>query len=434
MQNSTEHTGLLEEHHRYEENITHPHEVNSNSDWIALKKLIRPLIAANFMSILVGLNDGNIGMIIPQFKDHYGIPDETVSLLFLFNASGFMLSAAVNGLMVKFLGQRATLYIGSFIVLAAYILLMQGFEFWVACMLMTLLGCGIALLDSGMNVFAANVPYSTVILSILHAVYGIGAMISPLVGAWIMANDLSWKGSFIFLTCAAILNLILITIGFRNISLDGEEEGDAAAEIAAHGPIKEALLNRMTMTGAIYILVYVGLEVTLGDWGFTFLTEGRGGERVAVGRYIACYWLGLATGRILLGYAAGRYGEKYIITLCTVSSGCLLVLLCTIKNVVFDSIVFILLGFLLGPMFPTTIGLASKMLPRWMHASSIGFIASFGAGGSALFPFIIGQMSGKYGITSMPLVCLIMVCAMQFLWAFVPSDRPMFSYFRRNQV
>lgn len=40
------------------------------------------------------------------------------------------------------------------------------------------------------------------------------------------------------------------------------------------------------------------------------------------------------------------------------------------------STVFVTLGLLLGPMFPTTISLASKALPRSYHATSIGFMAA----------------------------------------------------------
>ena len=50
-------------------------------------------------------------------------------------------------------------------------------------------------------------------------------------------------------------------------------------------------------------------------------------------------------------------------------------------------------------------------------------IHSTGAGGAALFPFVTGQVAGKFGILSMPIVCLAMSVAMQILWTFVPSKK-----------
>lgn len=38
-------------------------------------------------------------------------------------------------------------------------------------------------------------------------------------------------------------------------------------------------------------------------------------------------------------------------------------------------IAIVTVGFLLGPMFPSTVSLASKVLPRRMHPAAIGFMA-----------------------------------------------------------
>lgn len=54
-----------------------------------------------------------------------------------------------------------------------------------------------------------------------------------------------------------------------------------------------------------------------------------------------------------------------------------------------------MVGFFIGPFFPSCVSLASKVLPRKMHPTAIGFMSAFGAGGGALFPFLLGQIAGK---------------------------------------
>jgi hypothetical protein len=49
-----------------------------------------------------------------------------------------------------------------------------------------------------------------------------------------------------------------------------------------------------------------------------------------------------------------------------------------------------------------------------------------GAGGAALFPFITGQIAGKFGILIMPAACVAMSAVMLVLWCFIPSDKPLF--------
>ncbi|KAF7726415.1 hypothetical protein EC973_008749 [Apophysomyces ossiformis] len=421
---STETTGLLEnERDRYGA----AEATQGEESWQDLKNYIKPLVAANFMSILVGLNDGNIGVIIPRLRIHYDVNIQTVSLLFLCNAIGFLISAASNGYMVHRFGQLGAIYIGSVGVLLSYLLLMQAFPFTITCALMVLQGSGVAFLDAGMNVYTANVPMATMMLNILHALYGVGAMISPLVNSFFLAHQLSWRYMYGFLGSVAFLNLVLITVGFRNVNVDGEEttlsEGETGTvgSSSKHVSKKDAILNRMTLLCAFYILVYVGVEIIVGGWGFTFLTVGRHGNEVAMNRVMSGYWAGLALGRVVLGYVAGRFGEKATVTVLTVLTAVLLALVALVPNVAVDSAAIVLTGFVIGPMFPTTVSLVSKVLPRQWHATSIGFIAAVGASGAAVFPFVTGIIAGAVSVLAIPYICLAMTIAMQIMWIGVPS-------------
>lgn len=62
-------------------------------------------------------------------------------------------------------------------------------------------------------------------------------------------------------------------------------------------------------------------------------------------------------------------------------------------------------------------------LIRVLTMQKLVLLYRLGAGGAALFPFVTGQVSGKYGILAMPAVCLFMTITMLILWIFVPSKR-----------
>lgn len=151
---------------------------------------------------------------------------------------------------------------------------------------------------------------------------------------------------YIFLTFVALLNIAGITIGFWNVDFnekiaEGEEGG------LNHGALtKKAILNRVTMIAASYVLLYVGVEVTLGGWGYTFLKEGRHGDEIVMARVVSAYWAGLAFGRIVLGYASSRFGEKLMIALFTILIVLNLVLMMISTDVTIDSIGNICLKFI----------------------------------------------------------------------------------------
>ncbi|KAI9314969.1 major facilitator superfamily domain-containing protein [Dichotomocladium elegans] len=399
--------------------------------WSDLKPYVRPLLATNFISVVCGINDGSIGAIIPRLKDFYDIPSETVSFLFLFNSMGYLVSALSNGHIVQRFGQLNTLYMGGIMLCFTYTVISFGLPFPIMAGFMLIQGMGVdvriyspALLDAGMNVYTTTVPMATLMLNILHAMYGVGAMASPLIASLLLHMGLHWRAMYIIMALVALLNVLLTVVGFRGAKVEmvDKDGDDQQQQSEQKGVVSEALLHPMTMLCAAYILIYVGTEVVVGGWGLTFLIEGRHGSEITMANVIAGYWASLAVGRIILGYLVEKFGEKPSIHLCTFATIVAMAVLLTVENLTINVIAIISIGFFLGPMFPSTVALASKVLPRRLHPASIGFIAGTGAGGAAFFPFVTGQISGRFGILSMPIVCLIMAVVMQLLWTLVPSS------------
>lgn len=164
-------------------------------------------------------------------------------------------------------------------------------------------------------------------------------MISPLVASFLLKHDISWKGMYIFLSVVAIINIAMITFGFWKVDFEevAEENEQDNAKINHKDLTKMAIFNRVTLISAAYILVYVGVEVTLGGWGYTWLKEGRQGDGIAMANVVSGYWAGLASGRILLGYLSSRFGEKLMITLFTMMIIGGLFIMMVSSNVIIDS-------------------------------------------------------------------------------------------------
>ena len=79
-----------------------------------------------------------------------------------------------------------------------------------------------------------------------------------------------------------------------------------------------------------------------------------------------------------------------------------------------------LLGFFLGPLFPAAMVACTKLLPRHLHVSSIGFAASFGGSGGALFPYAIGAIAQAKGVKVLQPIVLAILAAILVLWLCLP--------------
>ena len=78
-------------------------------------------------------------------------------------------------------------------------------------------------------------------------------------------------------------------------------------------------------------------------------------------------------------------------------------------------------GFFLGPLFPAAIVVATKLLPRHLHVSAIGFAAAFGGSGAAIFPFAVGAIAQAKGVQVLQPIVLALLGAILVLWCCLPK-------------
>ena len=152
---------------------------------------------AFFAFILIGSNDGALGVLIPSIQAHYSVNKATVALLFLSATLGYLVAAFNSGLLVEKLGNRRFLILGvtAFLLSAVTLSLMP--PFLVLLLILLPLGFGIATLDAGLNAYIAGFPRNTALLNYLHAFYGTGALLGPIVASTILAIGLGWNSVYV---------------------------------------------------------------------------------------------------------------------------------------------------------------------------------------------------------------------------------------------
>jgi fucose permease len=78
------------------------------------------------------------------------------------------------------------------------------------------------------------------------------------------------------------------------------------------------------------------------------------------------------------------------------------------------------LGFFLGPLFPAGVVMVVKLLPKYLHVSSIGFATALGGTGGAVFPFSIGAIAQAKGVEVLQPVVLALLLGVMALWLAFP--------------
>lgn len=236
----------------------------------------------------------------------------------------------------------------------------------------------------------------------------------------------------------------------KSILQHADDSGAAAASEGGGGSnsrLRDALIKRplarITWLTSAFLLGYVGIEVALGGWIITFMMQVRQGEAFASGMVGTGFWLGIAFGRVILGFVTPKIGERLAISVgscllpgLAVSSQLLLLtfvlqiylaliialelIFWLVPQFIVSAVAVSLQGFFLGPLFPAAIVVLSKLLPPHLHVGVIGFAAAVGGSGGAVLPFAIGAIAQAKGVQVLQPVILALAVVITILWFLLP--------------
>lgn len=67
--------------------------------------------------------------------------------------------------------------------------------------------------------------------------------------------------------------------------------------------------------------------------------------------------------------------------------------------------------------------MATKLLPKHLHVSGIGFCTAIGGTGGAIFPFMVGAIAQAKGIKTLQPIILALLAVTSACWLLQPKER-----------
>ena len=331
--------------------------------------------------VSLGLPDGLLGPSWPSMQRSFEVPLDALGSLVAATTAGYLVASFSAGAILRAVPLGAVLALST----AAAATALLGIALapaWPAVLAFgALAGLGGGAIDAGLNAYGAA-RFSARTLNWLHAFYGVGAGLGPLVVTTVLASGLPWGWSFA-LVGAAQASLALTFLLTRRRWDRGADEAGAEAPMPA-APSLSTLRRSVVWLGMGVFFVYTGVEAAAAQWSYTLLTVGRGVPEATAGLAVALYWGGLTAGRIAFGAVAHRLAPVATLRLCLAGAtlGAALLWLEPTRGLAIAGLVAI--GALLAPVFATLIGLTPARVGTAHADSAIGFqIAAAGLGGAA---------------------------------------------------
>ncbi|KAF9455595.1 major facilitator superfamily domain-containing protein, partial [Collybia nuda] len=302
---------------------------------------------------LAGWNDGTLGPLLPRIREVYHVGFAVVSLLFVLACVGFVFGALINVPLSDKLGFGKVIVLGSLCQIVAYTLQAPALPFPVFVIAYAINGVGIALQDAQANGFVASLKDNAEAkMGFLHAAYGAGALASPLVATQ-FSQLRHWSFHFLVSLGIAISNTIVLSAVFRFKNQDEclTEIGQPVGEQGAEGESKfrQIITHKTVQLLAFFILVYVGVEVTIGGWIVTYIIDVREGGPSS-GYISAGFFGGLMLGRVILLWVNQKIGERRVLFLYALLAIGLEFVVWFVPSLIGNAVAVSLVGVLLGPM------------------------------------------------------------------------------------
>ncbi len=362
--------------------------------------------------VLLGLPDGLLGVAWPSMRAMYGVPLEYLGLLLLPGTTGYILTSALSGRLIAWRGIGFYLVVG--VVLRTVGLL--GFATvptWPLLLVANLVaGLGTGAIDAGMNTYvAAN--YSAGRLSWLHACFGLGATVGPLIMTALLSGGGPWQGGYLLVAVLHGLLVLLLLAFYRQWQLPGSSR--AGRPEIAHAPVWATLRLPAVVLAIIVFFLYTGVEVTGGNWTYTLFTEGRGIDPALAGTWVSLYWGALTLGRIITGMIVDRIGAVRLLRWSMVGTviGAALIAVRAVPAISFLGLA--LVGLSQASIFPTMIAIVPERFGPVHGPNVIGFQIGAAGLGVALVPGLAGVLAGRVGLE---IVGPYMFVAALLMWAF----------------
>jgi fucose permease len=268
--------------------------------------------------------------------------------------------------------------------------------------------------------------YAEGLLNRLHGFFGVGALIGPPLAAWIVGFA-SWTGVCFVLALACIPLVGDFLLAHPGPAPTAPRPDPPPGTLESPGPVVAvgggnsilgaALRDRGVLLGSAMLAVYVGLEISIGNWGFSYLVQGRALPVSLAGYMASAYWLGLTLGRFLISPIATRIGMMTA----RMMYGCLIGITATaalawLSPTPIACRALALLGFFLGPVFPTTMAIAPRLTQARLVPTAIGVMnAASVVGGSAL-PWLAGTITQNTRMWALLPFAIALALAQYVVW------------------
>lgn len=262
--------------------------------------------------------------------------------------------------------------------------------------LIAALGNGV--MDIGLTLVVVS-RYRAGTLNWMHATFGIGLIIGPLLLTYVNNMGWSWRAAYVLPLIITSVTLIATIITRAEWTLPTSRNADGTVNKQSASVIA-TLSHPMVWLWVIVAFFYGGIEVGVGQLSKDMLVNERGVTAETASGWISLYWLAFTIGRMLTSFLM-RYPPHLLLRGYAIGTltGALVLL---IPHPTVALIGLMVMGLCMAGFFPTQLAMLPARVGDAHAPNALGFTISSVSAGLTFLPGFGAYLAAQQGFTVIP--------------------------------
>jgi fucose permease len=334
--------------------------------------------------VIFGIVENIKGVSYPLIKTEFNASWEQQGLMVSILSLSYVIFCIIAGLFLGRFGIKPSFLsgLGAISVGLFAIFFSPGFLSAAVCLFVIFAGFGF--LEIGINALASSVftANSALFMNLLHAFYGIGAIIGPK-AAGILTNNAGFNWRLVYLLSMPLVFLSFIFSIF--LKIPGESK---TGNVEKRVTFFDALGRRDVWLMAVILGLGIAVEMSSPNWGALYFQDMYGIDpRTGGAAFLSMFFIFFTVSRLVsgmfverIGYARSLIGITAVIFVIFIAGFCL-----------GERGIYVLpaLGFFIGPFWPTVMAIGIRHFGNDAPVMASAMIAIGGALNS-IIQFLVG--------------------------------------------
>lgn len=371
------------------------------------------LVVIYIVFISLGLPDSLFGAAWPVVHKDFAIDESFASLYGIITGVCVGGVSFIAGKVIRKFGTPLVTFVSTLLTVLG--LLIMSFSPNIVVMMLgaVVLGYGAGVIDTALNNFV-SLHYKAQHMNWLHAFWGIGVTISPLILSLFLSGETgSWRNGYRVIALIQFSIAIIIALSLKKWRTVKENNNAQEESNENKKGFIEILRIKGVLTSLLSQGLYCSMEFLLGTWGASFLVHIHTLQPDEAAKWISLYFCGITVGRIISGFISMKASDNTMIRLGIATSFVgIIILALPLGKISLLGLLLIGIGF--GPIFPSILHSVPERFGEEYSADITGFhmggAYGIGFGIQLIFGFI--ATATTFNITT---IVLFVLCIGLFL-------------------